>query len=234
MLFITAVFIMPFISSCGKGGNASSVGFNTQLEILNLGPDVHPVNLFVQYIMQGTTSYFYPSSSGYFYLNSIGLPLQVRTAAVANTATVNLITIDTGFLANHKYSIYITGLVSNNTLSSILTLDDTTGTPAVGFGKIRFVNAAISSQNIATLDVAANGTAAFTKIPFKGISPYVLLPAGNYVFQIYPTGSPTTLLPTPTLQSTTIQDGRLYTLYSYGIVLNTDTSAFGASVIINR
>jgi hypothetical protein len=228
-LFILVVFIIPFASSCGKGGNASAVGYNTQLEILNLSPDLQPVNLYIDFLQQGTTSYSYPISSGYFYLNSIDTPIQIRSSLFT---TVNLFGIDSILLANHKYSLFITGLKSDTSYTYIFTGDDFTATPNQGFGKVRFVNASLPATN---LNVLANNTIAFLNIKYKAVSPYVQIPAGNYNFQITTTATPNVVLSTPTLStSTTIQDGRLYTLYSYGIINRTDTSAFGAALLTNR
>jgi hypothetical protein len=235
LLIMAAVFLTPYLSSCGKSGNASSVGLNVQFEVLNLSPNIQPVDLYLGFIKQNTNSYSYPFTSGYFYLNSIDTPLQIRSSATT-LASSNFFTINhLGFQANHKYSLFITGLnnisdTSQSTLTTILTTDDTTSIPPVGFGKIRFVNcAAIQS----TLDVTANGTLAFSAVKFATVSPYVILPAGNYIFQVTQTSTPGIILNT-TLGSTTIQDGHLYTLYSYGIPLRTDSSAFNTGFIINR
>jgi len=235
LLIITAVFLTPYLSSCGKSGNASSVGLNVQFEILNLSPNIQPVDLYLGYLKQNTNSYSYPFSSGYFYLNSIDTPLQIKSSATT-LASNNFFTINhLGFQANHKYSLFITGLyvptdTSQSTLTTILTTDDTASIPPVGFGKIRFVNAAAIQGT--GLDVTANGTTAFAAVKFAQVSPYVILPAGNYIFQVTQTGTPGTILST-SLGSTTIQDGHLYTLYSYGIPLRTDSSAFNTGLITN-
>jgi hypothetical protein len=234
-LIMATLFLAPYISSCGKSGNASSVGLNVQFEVLNLSPNIQPVNLYLGFIKQNTNPYSYPFSSGYFYLNSIDTPLQIRSASTT-LASSNFFTINhLGFQANHKYSLFITGLynasdTTQSTLTTILTTDDTASIPPVGFGKIRFVNGAIQSTG---LDVTANGTSAFAAIKFAQVSPYVVLPAGNYIFQVTQTGIPGTILST-SLGSTTIQDGHLYTLYSYGIPLRTDSSAFNTGLITNR
>jgi len=227
--FIAGIFFVPFISSCGKGGAASNVGLNTQLEILNLSPNVHPVNLYVGYLIQNSSAlYSYPYPSGYFYLNSIDTPIQIRSSL---STTVNLISVGTPLLSNHKYSLFITGLTTgDSTVTSILTLDDTVTIPKVGFGKIRFINASVLSPPI---DVIANGTSAFPDTKYLQVTPYIQLPAGNYAFQMNPTGSPGTIL-TTNLAQTTIQDGRLYTLYTYGVVGRVDSAAFGAGVLTNR
>jgi hypothetical protein len=235
LLIIATVFLTPYLSSCGKSGNASSVGLNVQFQVLNLSPNIQPVDLYLGFIKQNTNSYYYPNSSGYFYLNSIDTPLQIRSAATT-LANNNFFTINhLGFLANHKYSLFIIGSyiatdTASSTLTPIITLDDTATIPPVGFGKIRFVNGAIQNAGI---DVTANGTLAFSAVKIAGISPYIILPAGNYVFQLNQTNTPGVILNT-SLGSTTIQDGHLYTLYTYGIPLHTDSSAFNAGLITNR
>ena len=238
ILCMLSVFLTPYISSCGKGGQATSVGLNVQLEVLNLSPNVHPVNLYMNYIKQSTYPYYYPTSSGYFYLNDIDTPLQIRSASAS---TQNLLSISQpGFASNHKYTLFITGQYTTdttsgqniNTLTAVLTKDDTTATPGVGFGKIRFVNLAIPNT---LFYITANGTdtKVFDTTKFSTVSKYVLIPVGNYIFQMSPSSTPGSVLST-TMGTTTIQDGRLYTLYCYGIVGRTDTSAFNAGLLINR
>jgi len=227
---IIGVFLTPYLSSCGKGAAASSAGLNIQLEVLNLSPNVEPVNLYLGYLEQSTTAYSYPYPSGYFYLTTIDTPLQIRSASLS---TFNILTFpNPNFQANHKYTVFITGeatLTSDSTISAILTEDDTTATPNIGFGKIRFINLAIPKT---PLDVTANGTPVFSDNLFEVPSVYKQVPVGNYTFQFLPTGTSSAL--STTLGTTTIQDGRLYTLYSYGIVGRTDTSAFNSGILINR
>lgn len=244
MLFALSVFLTPYLSSCGKSGQASSVGLNVQLEVLNLSPNVHPVNLYMHYIKQSSYPYYYPTalgssgSSGYFYLNNIDTPLQIKSASASTTSLLAI--SKPGFASNHKYTLFITGQYTTdtlsgqnvNTLTGVLTKDDTAATPNVGFGKIRFVNLAIPNT---LFYITANGTAAkpFNTTKFDSVSKYIQMPAGNYIFQISPAATPGSVL-TTSLGTTTIQDGRLYTLYCYGIVGRTDTSAFNAGVLTNR
>jgi hypothetical protein len=232
ILFIVGVFFTPSLSSCGKGGQANAVGTNVQLQVLNLSPDVHPVNLFMHYIKQSSYPYSfptYPVSSNYFYLNNIDTPLQIRSAL---TGTQNLVSISNpGFQSNHKYTLFIAGqYLPDSTVSAYLLRDDTTSTPPIGFGKIRYINLAIPNT---PLEIVANGTTAFHNVVFGTLTPYIIMPVGNYTFQVSTTAAPTNFLTTG-LGTTTIQDGRLYTMYSYGIVGRTDTSAFNSGVLINR
>jgi hypothetical protein len=233
LLFFSAVFVLPFISSCGKSGIVSGASSNTQFEVFNVSPNLGPIDLYANYIKQDANPYIYASGGSYFYISPSDTLLQVRTTL---QPSVSLISIDTTkgalkLLSNHKYSLFITGLASN--LSYLLTIDDTASTPQAGYGKLRFINTSLQPQNIG-LDVSANGTLAFSAIKYNQISKYILLPAGTYNFQINQTGSPASILSTPGIQAVTIADGSLYTLYSYGVVGQTDTSAFNASVITNR
>jgi hypothetical protein len=228
-LIIFGVFITPYLSSCGKSGSTgNAAGSNTQLEVLNLSPDVHPINLYQGFIKQNTSVYSYPYPSGYFYLTTTDTPLQIRSAS---SVTANLYTIENPqFMANHKYTLFITGQYSTDTtISAILTQDDTTATPKVGFGKIRFINLSIPNT---ALNVTANDSTVFSNIGFEVPSIYKQIPVGSYAFQFIPTGTTGPL--TTTLSTVTVQDGRLYTLYSFGIVGRTDTSAFNAGILTNR
>jgi hypothetical protein len=227
MLFL--VVLIPVLASCGKSG--ATVSPNTasaiDLEIVNAGPDVLPINLFINYNQVNTSAITYPNNTGYLGLTTITPPVQIRTAELADTT---LFTINNTLLPNVKYSLFVTGLRGDNSLTTIFTTD-TTPTPTIGRGKVRFVNA---SPRTLGLDLYANGTTdtAFTNKAFKAVSTFVELPAGNYNFQVYNHGNTTNVL--TSLTQTTIQDGKIYTIYTYGLVGRTDTSAFAAAVIVNH
>jgi len=232
-LFVSAVFVLPFVTSCGKAGVVSGASSNTQLAVFNLSPNVGPLDLYANFIKQDQSSYLYTVQGSYFYISPSDTLLQVRTKL---SPSVSLISIDTAkgalkLLSNHKYSLFITGLASS--LSYVFTVDDTASTPQSGYGKLRFINTSLQQTNPG-LDVNANGTLAFSAVKYKAVTNYIQLPAGNYNFQINVTGASNTVLATPGVQTVTIHDGSLYTLYAYGVVGQTDTSAFNAAVIKNR
>lgn len=222
-LSIALLMGVALFSSCGKEGNASPTGFNTQLNIINLSPDVLPVNLFINQRQQNTRSYIYSVPSGYFYLNTLAMPVQIRTLqnlVIFNNDTAALTT-------NSKHTIMITGMVTDKTLASIY-LSDSSALPTLGRGKVRFVNAAARSANI---DVYANGTLAIKNQPILKVSDYMEFPAGIYDFKIAAAGTQSIL---SEQANTLIQDGRLYTIYTYGISGRTDTAKFASGLIINR
>ena len=189
LLFITGILLISFISSCGKQGAASPTGLNVQYDLINLSPDLSPVNLFIGFKQANTNPFVFNVDQGYFYLPSIDTPFQIRSALVSGTV---LFTRSDVLQPGLKYTLYITGNEGNQSLAKIFTVD-TASLPAVGRGKVRFVNASPTATS--GLDVYANGTQAFSKILYTNYSKFLELPVGNYDFQIDATGS-TMAIPT--------------------------------------
>lgn len=67
---------------------------------------------------------------------------------------------------------------------------------------------------------------------YKKVSGYVEVPAGIYDFKITATGAPASVL--TDLSRITVQDGKLYTLFTKGLVGRTDTAALSLNVITNK
>lgn len=225
-LFIAGIYIVPAISSCSKQASTAA-GLNIQYEILNLSPDLQPVNLFIDFIQVNPLNnpFVFGINHGYFFVPSVDTPYQMRP--VLNTG-ITVFHRDDVLQPGLKYSLFIVGQQGDGSLTSVFTVD-TSASPAIGRGKLRFVN--VSPTATAGLDVYANGTKAFNNVLYTKFSNYIELPAGNYDLQVNSTGSTTVLKDVPGI---TIQDGRLYTLYAYGYTTRTDSAAFSAAVITNR
>lgn len=226
-LFLCSIGIMviPFIASCGKSGTVSAAGSGIQMQVINLSPDLQPINLFVGYVKQNSSSYSYPNPSGYFSLTNIDTPIQIKSySAIVSTAV--LLKLTDALKPNYKYTLFVTGLKAD-TLKSIFTID-TAGVPTVGRGKIRFVNASPGSTG---LDITANGTKAFTNQLYTKVSKFIEIPAGNYDFKIMPTLTTTVIGELPNV---TVMDGKVYTLYCYGISGGADSVAFNSGILSNR
>jgi hypothetical protein len=231
--FLTYPFLLTaltmagaLVSSCGKNEEASPQGFNTELNLINVSPDVRPVYLYIGgQIQNNRTTYSFPNASGYFFLGSTTPPLQIRKSSGDLNQPI-VATINDTLRSDMRYTLFITGLLGDSTLATIF-LRDTASIPTIGYGKLRFVNASPRSQGF---DIYANDTKAFANQPFKAVSKFIEMPAGNYTLKITPTGSTDVLT---TLNNFQVQDGKLYTLYTRGIAGRTDTAAFGAAVILN-
>jgi hypothetical protein len=232
LIFGLIFLIMPFISSCGKGSTSNASALNIQYQIVNLNSGIGSVDLYVNYIKVNSSSYFYPTSSGYFYLSSITPPFQIRPGTSLTPGTVapssNILSLDSVLKPNLKYTLMIMGVNSTDSLYYNFTAD-TSSTPKLGRGKVRFVNA--SPRTTTGLSVTANDTTLFSAIAYTKYSDFKELVAGTYDFKIFAPGTTTVLKDIPNV---TIQDGRLYTLYSYGVANRTDSLAFGSGFITNK
>jgi hypothetical protein len=225
------VMTLPMLSSCGKSGNINPVEAKIEYQVLNLSYDILPVNLYINFLRQNSSPFRYPSASGYIGLTTIDTPFQIRSASI--TTVTNLLKIDSTNLSRRtKYSVFITGSRKANNLAYIFTVDSSTR-PAVGRGKVRFVNAAPEVDGTETgLDLTANDTEVFQRIRYKGIGDWTEMSAGIYDFNVVASKNPSRIL--KALPRTTIEDGRLYTIYTYGLAFRTDTTAFGVGLLTNR
>jgi len=230
-LFGLIFMVMPFISSCGKSPNSNASALNIQYQVVNLNQGIGSVDLYVNFIKVNSFSYFYPNASGYFYLPSIQTPFQLRPGTSLTPGTIapsyNILTLNNVLIPNTRYTLMLMGL-TKDTVYSIFTAD-TSSVPTQGKGKVRFVNA--SPNNLGQVTVTANDTTAFAGVPFKTMTKFIQLTAGTYDFKMYQTGSTDVLLDKPNV---TIQDGRIYTLYCYGLANRTDSLAFGSGFITNK
>jgi len=223
---ITAFSVTCLLSSCGKSTTLPA-GSNVLYQVVNLSPDLLPVNLYIDNSKKNSTPYYYPTPSGYFAVTSVDTPYQIRSASTLVSST-NILSLNNLLKNNVRYTLFITGFLADKSITSIFTTD-TAAVPSAGRGKVRFVNASAGSGG---LDITANGTYAFSNQTYKNVSKYIELPAGNYDFKIYPTGVTSTVY--SDLPSITIKDGKLYTLYCRGVVGRVDSAAFGSAVINNN
>jgi hypothetical protein len=233
MLLMVAVMGIPLIASCGKSSDGSVNTYNSQLIVANLSPDVGAVDLYINNnIQNGLTPYRYPTLGAYFYMNTIGYPIQVRSNASNNKSIIikgdgNPMVTDSLPNRNAKYTLFITGVKADGSLNYLF-LVDTSKLSAVGRGKVRFINA---SPRSGAFDVYANQTLLCSNIGLNAYSPYIEMPVGDYDFKVYANGDVSTVL---SEIKQTVGDGKLYTLFTYGIVGRTDSAAFASNVIVNK
>ncbi len=227
LLLVVGAFLTVLLPSCGKSNYASPTGLNIQYQIFNLSPDMGPVNLFIDYkqVNANGNPFVFEVNHGYFYVPSTDTPYQIRSALVSGTPIMSRHDI---LKSGAKYSLFIVGNLSDNSDTSIFTVDTATA-PKVGRGKLRFVNASPTATG--GLDVFANDTLAFGKIVYKRISGWMELPAGNYDIKVRATSNSNVL---NEQSQVVIQDGRLYTLYAYGYSNRADSAKFNAAVLTNK
>jgi hypothetical protein len=103
--------------------------------------------------------------------------LEVR---VAGTGTVALMVDDVELMAGANYTIFAKGLAGDDTLGAIL-LEDAS-LPA----KLRVAHL---SPDAPAVDIWVNGAVVLEDVPFKAVSDYLEVPAGEYRIQVTPTGA---------------------------------------------
>jgi hypothetical protein len=225
LLFGLALLLITHFLSCSKTGTASPSGLNIKYEVLNLSPDMLPVSLYIANKKVNSSPYIYGVRQGYFYLPATTVPFQIRSVEYSGTTYLSRSDV---LASGATYSLFIVGSLGDGSDTTIFTVD-TAVTPTPGRGKIRVVVASPSATG--GVDVFANGTKLFSGVAYQKISAYIEVPVGNYDMLIQPTGSSTVI---KELTPVTIQDGRLYTLYTYGSTARADSAAFNAAVITNK
>lgn len=119
------------------------------------------------------------------------------------------------------YTLYITG----DTADKAFRKQDTFAVDS-GFAALGFVNASSAAGN---LDVSVDDTTRFKGTPFKTQEDLTRLSSGDREFKFYKAGT-TTLLKDTTF---TMNQNRVYTIYSYGTPGATGSSQFGVGITTN-
>ncbi|MGI4803783.1 MAG: DUF4397 domain-containing protein [Janthinobacterium lividum] len=212
---IISYFTLVIVSCTTSGVSPTNY---SRLQVINTLAGSTPINFTLNSTQKNIGVITFPGSSGYISVVPGSNYIQFITAA----STTNVITRDTtqqhlNLAVNDSYSVFLTGSTSNY---SILTINDTLTNPANTRAKIRFVNVATDAG---ALDITINGTTIYSKIAYKGVAPFVEVPAGTYEFKAMRTGvAGTTLV---TLSNQVLADGKVYTLYAAGITTSTATNA---------
>lgn len=232
LLFAVALVALA-LQACNNSGSVSPAGSTTRIVVVNAIPDIGPLALLLDNAQLGGTTvavasrtYFrYTSTPTYYSIKSQdSIVFQLQTYPIKTITKLGTIQ---STRPNTGYTLFLTGLASTDSLASIFTTD-TAALPSLGHGKIRFINA---SPRTPELSVTINGSTGFSKIGFTKVSNYIEVPAGMYEFKMTASGAPTNVL--NTVSRVTILDGKLYTLYTKGLVGRTDSAAIGLNVITN-
>ncbi|WP_342646916.1 DUF4397 domain-containing protein [Mucilaginibacter sp. CSA2-8R] len=232
-LLNASVLLFAALISCSKNNTSIPTSSNVRLQVIQLSPNSYTANLFMANLRVGTSSFSYGNTPNYFYLPRTDTALQIRISRDSVQAFNN----DTKLLDNKRYSLFFLGLYGDTTsarkLRTLVTTDDAEELPPVGKGgKLRFLNGSPNTNG--SFDIWANGSLLIKGVAFAKVSNFTTLPAGNYTFRVYQAN--TSVNSIGELANVTVQDGRLYTLYSRGLVGRavSDTAAFNLSVVPNN
>jgi len=220
MLFaVTAVFL----ASCTKynGDYNYDPGPVAQLNVVNASPGTASFNFALGNNFVNGNPLLFGQRTGY-----INAYAGKRLFSLTSGGTTNVIATDTLNLAvNGYYSLYITG---PNTAPTFFFTQDDLSSPPLGKAKIRFIQL---SPDAGSFDLSVqNGATLFTNQAYQTASAFTSIDPGNYIFQLKAdqTGAVTTL-PTETISA-----GRIYTVWSKGLIEGTGDYAISGKVSVNN
>src|ERR1700749_537417 len=96
-------WLCTFVSSCGKATTGSPQLLNIQYQVINLSPDLLPVDLFIDIRQVNSNPYCFAVPEGYFYVPSTDTPYQIRSAVNSPTTWFHR---DDILASGAKYTLY--------------------------------------------------------------------------------------------------------------------------------
>ena len=211
---------LSLLSSCKKDdpydfdGSAAA-----EVNLINASPDASAARLYVDGVLRTPNAVAYGEASG-FYKTIVGSQgVEIKSA----TGEAQLATSTQQFDAFYAYTFF---LVGQNSSLGLLTITDNLNTPpATGKARIRFVNA---TPNAATAALTAGSTTLVTAQSFRGVSEPTEVNAGTYALSIVTASNRSAIV------SANLESGKIYTIYSKGLVGGSNNAAFTVGVYTNK
>ncbi len=222
-LFAVLTVVAIGFSSCLKdhGNGNFPVTPVAGLNVVNASPGPASFNFALDNNYVNGPALTYGQRSGYLNAYTGNRLFSLTSGGTSQVIATDSLKLDT----NSNYSLFITGLNSSPTF--FFTKDDLS-TPPAGKAKIRFIQL---SPDAGSFDLSMqNGATLFTNQAYQTASAFTTIDPGNYVFQLKAdqTGKITTL------DSETISAGRIYTVWSRGLVDGTGDYAISGKVSVNN
>ena len=216
LLFIVA---LAALSSCKNNDNFSKPLVVSYLNVVNASADT--LNFYLNGTRQNNSSSLYPGGQSFYLKVAAGLQNYQFKKAGAPNALFNL---PLSLIDSTNYSLYIYGETVDNTFFTRDTLSADTGKNRF---QVRFVNA---SPDAGSLNVFVGDTLNFKTRTFKSSSVFLHGGIGIKRVRIYQTGSAIAKIDTPI----TFQEGRIYTLFSKGLLNGKGNSIFNVRIALNH
>lgn len=218
ILLSVCVLLAGVYSSCNKtnGDLPPEPIVSAYINVVNAGADT--INVFQNGSRINNTTSFYPNGSAGYLEVAAGLQqYQIKKAGSPDVVASLPLTLDSA----RAYSFFIAGLSDDKTFL----INDLVPNSAENV-YIRYVNASPGGN----FDVKIGSSFSAADIAFKGATAFIKVSSGKNTLNIYPAG---TLTPVST-GTLTLEDGKVYTLFTKGAAGGTGNGAFGARLIINK
>ncbi|WP_179412433.1 DUF4397 domain-containing protein [Mucilaginibacter sp. E4BP6] len=205
--FLPVAFIAAgsLFASCNKNNDASVNGsLSAKVKVVNTVDGSSAQDFYLDNVKLDASAVAYEQSSDYLAAKS-GSHTAKFTNSGSTTANVSF---NVSLQTDSNYTIYYT---SNGSASSSVVTTDNLTAPAANMAKVRFIN--LSNAVTTNVDFGVSATSKLiTNLAARAVSAYSQVTAGT-TFYLYSAGSINAML---TIPATTIQAGKIYTIYISG------------------
>lgn len=219
---LAGIFLASTIVACSNKDDSPILPVSS-ISVTQASYDAAALDLFVNKEKVNKEEFKFTNSTGYLNILSGKNSITLKEEGKADT----LITSEIDFKEGKTYSLFVANKVED--IEYVVIEDDLTA-PKEGEAKVRFVNMSPGSTkfNISVKDAETN---LFEKAEFKTASSFKELTPETYTFEIRLVDSDAVLF---SLKDVKIEKGKIYTIWTKGIVDGTDSAEFGAQVIVNK
>lgn len=214
-LALSVVTSLSFVSCADDDDNV--VNPDASVKVIHTIPNGGGVNFFLNGTKQNASAIGFGESTGYIAVGRGEKTAEFKSATGDNTILTAPVDFDGG-----NYSLFATGLSSNNTLTVIQAEDDLQ-TPAAGKARVRLVHVAPDAPSV---NVLVNDSLILSNAAYKNVSGFIEVPARRYTVKLNSEGQ--TILERSDI---VLEAGKNYTIAAQG--LRTGAGAITAPFSLN-
>lgn len=174
------------LAACSDDDEPTGVTTQATVRVIHASPNAPNVDVLVD---EGTVLTNVPYRAASPYLAVPAGTRRVRVNATGTTTTVIDASLD--LAEQGDYTVLATGLLAG--IQPLVATDDLTR-PAAGQVKVRVIHAAPAAAGVDVYVTAPGGALVnpvLTNVPFRAVSAYLTVPAGQYQIRVTPTGTTT-------------------------------------------
>ena len=219
---VAGLFLTSSIIACSDKKETPILP-ESAISVTQASYDAGALDLFVNKEKANKNEFKFANTTGYLRILSGKNSITLKKAG--KTDTVKTAEID--FKESKVYSLFVVNKVED---IEYLLIEDNLAAPKDGEANLRFINASPGSDKL-TISVKDAENNLFENIEFKTASNFKEVSPKTYAFEIRHAGKDEVLF---TLEDVKIEKGKIYTIWTKGIVDGADNSKFGAEVIVNK
>lgn len=185
--------------------------------------DAASLDLFVNKEKVNKAEFKFTNTTGYLKILSGKNSITLKEAGKSDT----LKTSEIDFKESKAYSLFVVNKVAD---VDYLLIEDNLSGPKEGEAKLRFINLSPGSAklNISIKDAENN---LFENVEYKTASNFKEVTPKTYTFEIRQVGSDEVMF---SLEDVKVEKGKIYSIWTKGIIDGADNAKFGAQVIVNK